>query len=112
MKIDTNLSDEDFKNFYHKKLKGGYPAGELYNDLLESGYTKGRIEDLINQHYQEVETSTKQRVKTNSLLLIILLSILVIYFLVTKHAIALGAVGFIIFFYASYKYATKKNDGE
>lgn len=50
--------------FVRKKLRGGYPAGELKNELLAEGYTKEDIESAfyktISRSHQESENNPGQ----------------------------------------------------
>ena len=55
------------EKFINKKLKSGYPAGELKNDLLAQGFTKTEIEALFLKASTKNQYAGKNTVKENML---------------------------------------------
>ncbi len=54
------MSQEQLKKHIRKKLRSGYPAGELENELLEKGISKEAIQDAMNNpKYQWDASSTR-----------------------------------------------------
>jgi hypothetical protein len=55
------MNQEELRKYIRKKLKAGYPAGELENELLARGISKEAIRDTMNNpKYQWDVSSTRK----------------------------------------------------
>jgi len=50
-------TQEELRKFVKKKLKNGYPEGELINELLNEGYTKDGIQKAIYEPKADDESA-------------------------------------------------------
>jgi len=62
------MTPEELTRYIRKKLKKGYPAGELENQLLEKGYAKEAIDEAMNnpQHQWDVSSTRTNMIAVNS----------------------------------------------
>jgi magnesium-transporting ATPase (P-type) len=58
-------TQEELRQFVKKKLKNGYPEGELINDLLQEGFTNEEIQKAIYEPIADNGSTKQSRQQTS-----------------------------------------------
>ena len=106
------MNSEELRKYIRKKLRAGYPAGELENELLSKGFEKDIIRDAMNnpKHKWDVSSTRKNMLAINgACLLFVTLSVAVTGLDPVISGIA-GLIAVAVMLIALFNQKTSKKD--